>query len=77
MEKNDLTCDLSDLRECDKIPNKRSTDKIRIPEYIYARTGYIESHVMVPEGSILECKVVSKFYTGQFKYNLVGLTMTL
>ena len=32
------------------IPNKESVDKIRIPEYIYARTGYIESHVMVPDG---------------------------
>ena len=27
------------------ITNKESIDKIRIPEYIYARTGYIESHV--------------------------------
>ena len=55
------------------IPNKGNIDKIRIPEYIFVRTGYIESHVMVPEGSILECEVVTKFYT---IYNLVGLTMT-
>ena len=58
------------------IPNKGSIDKIRIPEYIFARTGYIESHVMVPEGSILEFEVVTEFYTGQSIYNLVGLTMT-
>ena len=38
---------------------------------------HIESRVMVPEGSILECEVVSKFYTGQlFIYNLVGLIIT-
>ena len=30
------------------IPNKGSIDKIRIPEYIYVRTGYMESCVMVP-----------------------------
>ena len=58
------------------IPYKGSIDKIRITEYIFERTGYIESHVMVPEGSILECKVVTKFYTGQSIYNLVSLTMT-
>ena len=58
------------------IPYKGSIDNIRIPEYIFARTGYIESHVMVPEGSILEWEVVTKFYTGQSIYNLVGLTMT-
>ena len=44
------------------IPIKGSVDKIRIHEYIFARTGYAESHVMVPEGSILEWEVVTKFY---------------
>ena len=58
------------------IPYKGSIDKIRIPEYIFARTGYIESHVVVPESSILECKVDTKFYTGQSIYSLVSLTMT-
>ena len=58
------------------IPNKGSIDKIRIPECIFARTGFIESHVMVPEGSIVECEVVTKFYAGQSIYNLVGLAMT-
>ena len=59
------------------IPNKGSIDKKEyLNTFMRELVILIESHVMVPEGSILERKVVTKFYTGQTIYNLVGLTMT-